>query len=303
MSNDHSFLSEALIDAVTSQWGETGRVWLTQLPQQIQHLAQQLGLSELQLDPRSRLHWLGHALMKGKAITLKLGVPDPDWRQEYHALLRFQDLPQTVRLLTGEPTAGWYIMEHIIPGTPLSELSDDLWALQLWRKNLTFLPAQTHDQDFFVSLEAWTAELYEPVSDCLATEVDQVRNICSELLKTEERNYLLHGDLHHHNLLYSQQHGWKLIDPKGVVDSPEFEFGAMLRNPYPRWNQAADLDLQLLKRFEMIKQHCEFDFDRVKKWAYVQAVLAACWSKTQPPAAQLWLRLAKVLATLNVDSE
>ncbi len=54
--------------------------------------------------------------------------------------------------------------------------------------------------------------------------------LAQELLLSQGEPVLLHGDLHHYNLLQHQD-TWLAIDPKGVVGEREFEIGAFLRNP------------------------------------------------------------------------
>jgi streptomycin 6-kinase len=43
-----------------------------------------------------------------------------------------------------------------------------------------------------------------------------------EIVRTYSRNMLLHGDLHHENIL-SDGDGYRIIDPKGVIGDPVFE--------------------------------------------------------------------------------
>jgi streptomycin 6-kinase len=94
-----------------------------------------------------------------------------------------------------------------------------------------------------------------------------------------------------------------MIDPKGVIAGPEFELGAMLRNPFPQWPQDPDLPGKLRARLALIATDQRFSAEpvmaRVLAWAFVQAVLAACWSDYEPGEVQLWLRVAEVLNTLG----
>ena len=53
------------------------------------------------------------------------------------------------------------------------------------------------------------------------------------------QNLVLHGDLHHYNILSAEREPWLAIDPKGIVGEPEYEAAAFLRNnlldrPEPR---------------------------------------------------------------------
>ena len=85
---------------------------------------------------------------------------------------------------------------------------------------------------------------------------------------------MLHGDLHHFNLLRSEAHAWLAIDAKGVVGEPAYETGALLRNPKPE-----PLTLRVLRRrADRLAEALGLDVARVYGWAYSQAVLSAAWS-------------------------
>src|SRR6266567_3540278 len=59
---------------------------------------------------------------------------------------------------------------------------------------------------------------------------------------------LVHGDLHHDNVLSSARAGWLAIDPKGVAAEPAYETAAMLRNPRSKLQQHPELE-QILNVF------------------------------------------------------
>jgi streptomycin 6-kinase len=42
--------------------------------------------------------------------------------------------------------------------------------------------------------------------------------------------FLLHGDLHHWNILKNSSGGWKVIDPQGVIGPAFFECGRFIEN-------------------------------------------------------------------------
>lgn len=58
-----------------------------------------------------------------------------------------------------------------------------------------------------------------------------------KLAASQDETTLLHGDLHHYNVLSDVRRGWLAIDPKGVIGEVEYEAGAIFRNP----NEMPDL--------------------------------------------------------------
>lgn len=118
-----------------------------------------------------------------------------------------------------------------------------------------------------------------------------------ELCGSQTRVRLLHGDLHHSNVLFDAVRGWLAVDPKGVVGEVEYEVGAALRNPYERPELFASPSV-IRKRVEDFSLELDLDPTRVLSWAFAQAVLAAVWAvedgfRIEPGNA--WIALATEL--------
>ncbi|HEX6534157.1 MAG TPA: aminoglycoside phosphotransferase family protein [Gemmatimonadaceae bacterium] len=103
------------------------------------------------------------------------------------------------------------------------------------------------------------------------------REIYAALSETQRNPRLLHGDLHHSNVLFDRARGWIAIDPKGVVGEVEYEIGAALRNPREEPSLFTDPGT-IERRLERFVSELEVDRDRVVGWAFAQAVLSAIWT-------------------------
>ncbi|HVH25306.1 MAG TPA: aminoglycoside phosphotransferase family protein [Vicinamibacterales bacterium] len=97
-----------------------------------------------------------------------------------------------------------------------------------------------------------------------------------ELDASQTRIRLLHGDLHHYNVLFDTARGWLAIDPKGVVGELEYEIGAALRNPCERPDLFA-VAQTIDKRLRVFETVLGLDSSRALAWGFSQAVLAAIW--------------------------
>jgi streptomycin 6-kinase len=107
--------------------------------------------------------------------------------------------------------------------------------------------------------------------------VEPAQRIYSDLCATQRNPALLHGDLHHYNVLSDRARGWCAIDVKGVVGELEYELGAMLRNPIDRPDLFATLDV-VERRLEHFGEALGLDVGRARGWCFSQAVLSAIWS-------------------------
>ena len=110
---------------------------------------------------------------------------------------------------------------------------------------------------------------------------------------------LLHGDLHHHNILAAGRQPWLAIDPKGIVGEPAYEVGALLRNPMPELLQSERPKRLLARRLDILSERLGFERERLVGWGTAQAVLAAWWSlEDHGRDWEKWITCAELLAEL-----
>ena len=97
-----------------------------------------------------------------------------------------------------------------------------------------------------------------------------------ELCDSQRAPRLLHGDLHHYNVLRDRERGWLAIDPKGVIGELEYELGAILRNPGELPGLFTD-ELVIRSRLDRLCSTLGLDLERALRWGFAQAVLSAIW--------------------------
>lgn len=78
----------------------------------------------------------------------------------------------------------------------------------------------------FPTLQRWFSSLFSDTTP----RFNQVREIADQLLHRPTPQILLHGDLHHENVLASPDRGWLAIDPKGIVGPREFDYCNIFTN-------------------------------------------------------------------------
>lgn len=103
-----------------------------------------------------------------------------------------------------------------------------------------------------------------------------------ELCASATERVVLHGDLHHDNVLSSEREPWLAIDPHGVVGDPGYEVGTLLYNPDP--SRTDDVVQSLLPaRIEQLADGLNMAVVRVVAWGFVQAVLSEVWTAENGP--------------------
>jgi streptomycin 6-kinase len=120
--------------------------------------------------------------------------------------------------------------------------------------------------------------------------------VFASLSESQTSVRLLHGDLHHYNVLLDANRGWLAIDPKGVIGELEYEVGAVLRNPFERPKVFLE-PRSIERRLGQFATRLNLNYQRMVAWGFAQAVLSAIWhvedeSEVGPSSA---LRLADIL--------
>jgi streptomycin 6-kinase len=110
--------------------------------------------------------------------------------------------------------------------------------------------------------------------------VDRAAALYAELAASQDAPRLLHGDLHHFNVLRDDARGWLAVDPKGVIGERAHEPGAMLRNPVgAAFDRALTASTAVAaRRAAIAAERLALDRRRVLAWGFAQAVLSAVWS-------------------------
>jgi len=210
----------------------------------------------------------------GADVVLKLRVPNDDARAEV-AALRCYDGRGAVRLLDATHDGGALLLQRASPGTDLRDL-DDALATRIaagvaQRLQTIALPNPSYP---FPTVEDWAAGFAR--SGLKFDAIRQAERFFKELCATSAQPVLLHGDLHHSNIVADGE-DWLAIDPQGVLGEPLLELTAFMRNPYPVPAAPHAVEERTARRLEILSAEWGLDAERLHAWTYAQTVLSACW--------------------------
>ncbi len=99
-----------------------------------------------------------------------------------------------------------------------------------------------------------------------------------ELSQSSREVVLLHGDLHHDNIISAARSPWLAVDPKGYVGECAFDAGAFIRNLWRDVRPISNPKRLLNNRVRQIAEELELDVNRIAMWAAAQAILSVWWS-------------------------
>ncbi len=276
---------DGLVGTIVELYGETGIEWLNRLPSLLADCAQRWSLRVLPpFDPLSYNYVAPAVRADGTDVVLKLGVPNPELLTEIEALRLF-DGCGIVRLLDADPDQGILLLERLKPGTLLSSLADDAQATSIAAQVMQQLWRPAPESHPFPTVSRWAAGLQRlrdrfdgGTGPFPAAWVERAERLFAELIESMGEPVLLHGDLHHFNILAAERQPWLALDPKGVVGEPEYEVGALLRNPFPHILGVPQASRVLARRVDQLAEELGFDRERLVGWGVAQAVLSAWWS-------------------------
>jgi streptomycin 6-kinase len=152
-------------------------------------------------------------------------------------------------------------------------------------------------KDLMVALSKYV-EKYQTDGPLPLPLVHKAADTYKHLIETSDRPMLVHGDLHHFNVLSSDSRGWRAIDPKGIAAEPLYDVGAMIRNPYEDLKSIPDLKPLVQRRIEILADELQADSKRITQWCFAQTMLSAVWSAEGSKGPSHALRAAIALNDL-----
>jgi len=119
--------------------------------------------------------------------------------------------------------------------------------------------------------------------------------VAEELLRHPDGDVVLHGDLHHGNVLDFGPRGWLAIDPKPLHGDPGFDVANILCNP----DAATALAPGRLERaVAVIAAETGLSEDRVLRWALAWGALSTVWAEQDGTASTSAAGVAQRARTL-----
>ena len=256
--------------------------WLRGLADLLEMLAERWSISLDSPFAKIEINYVAPAVRAdGTQCVLKVSRHIKETRTEI-AALRLWDGAGAVGLLESDPDSGALLVERLEPGTMLStvaEADDDRATLiaagilrQLWRPVLDVDHSLRPLSDWFGAYDRNRAALVRGVDGFPAGLFQRADALRHDLLASTTSSSVLHGDMHHFNVLRAQRAEWLAIDPKGLVGDCAFDVCQFFRNPRRRMPRRVNS-----RRLDIFCAELGLDRQRTRDWCFVHAVLDVCW--------------------------
>jgi streptomycin 6-kinase len=278
-------VSEVFRQRIVSTWGERGREWLDRLPTLISRCTERWRLSVQSRVPVLSYSFGAYVVTAdGEEAILKIGVPNSELWTEIEALRLFQGGP-IVDLIEADRRLGALLLRRVVPGIPLSTVEGDEEATEIAAHLICELPVPEPSDHAFPTIDHWAlafdglrARFDGKTGPLPGRMVQKAEWLLRDLQASRPGRMLLHGDLHHGNILSGGEGRWVAIDPKGVIGDPAYEAARLQHNPIPRFLSMDRPRRVAQRRVEILASILREDCSRLLARAFFDAVLAACWS-------------------------
>lgn len=126
--------------------------------------------------------------------------------------------------------------------------------------------------------------------------------LARELIATAKDLRVLHGDIHHENILRHPIRGWLAIDPQCLFGERTYDLANAFYNPsgYSDLAACSDRIVRLAKKFS---QTLHIEQKRILQYAFAYGCLSASWSIEDGQSPDTTLRIAQEIELLIPESQ
>ncbi|MBU4387141.1 phosphotransferase, partial [Candidatus Dependentiae bacterium] len=219
---------------IINLYGDFGQNWLSSIPELITKIEKLWNLSNLQIIPNLSYNYVANCEQNNQPVILKLFFDINNLQAELNALNAFAG-NGCVKLINHDIKHKALLLQKIVPGISLKTFfpDQDEQAVKIISDVIQNLqssaaPGQKKFPNIYDSLKILDKSWNLPEQYLV-----KARKLSEKLVATNSKQVLLHGDLHHENILLNDKNKWVAIDPKGVIGALSLEPATAICNPIP----------------------------------------------------------------------
>lgn len=270
---------EAFARTTVEREGESGAVWLDELPGIVDEL---LGHWECAVDGAVLYGGVGIIVPVRRrsegAAVLKVSFPHPGNIHEPDALAAWSGHGSV--LLHARDDDRFAMLLERVQASTLAEVddSDEVAAIAGQISRRLAVPAPPCLPRLQDQADAWEQELHRDAEELphgLSRHVVDAALSTVRDLGAAQPDVLIHGDLHPGNILRADREPWLAVDPKGYAGDPAYEIGAFLKARAVTFRGAADVRAAVHRTLDVFTEAAEVDRELLQHWAQFHLVRAS----------------------------
>lgn len=269
-------------DKIKRTFGKKGEEWLKNIDNIVNGCMNKWNLRNLKLSDMLSYNLILFAESPSYGdVVLKIGVPTNEINTEIKSLTLFDGV-HICKLFDYDVTLGALLLERIIPGHDLKIISNNIDRITIAADIIKKLPIPIEQETSLPTYTDWVNKAFarakqeKIIGDYMLKLIEVGENLFNELNYNEREKVLLHGDLHHENILRGKNNKWKVIDPKGVIGIRCIEVGRFIINEIE--------EVEENKRLNHIELMISVISNRIKEskkiisiCAFLDCLLSTCW--------------------------
>jgi len=278
---------ERFRQAATGQFGDRAKDWLQQLPDILDRCCAQWDLTLGSPTEEIKVNYIAYVCTgDGQDLVLKVGVPHRDFTTEMEALGIYAGRGIN-RLVEADRDLNAMLLERLRPGTMLADVEippteQAEIAARITSQLHETPPPSGHGLPHF---NDWVQNALRDARGCddaarsrpYLEQFPRVQSMMERLMRPEEPQILLHGDLHHWNILLDTERSWMAIDPKGVVGASCLDVGRFIGNAMGFVETLSDQRQVLLDAIRILSDALGESQERMVAGAFCDRVTACSW--------------------------
>lgn len=257
-------------------YGNKSQQWLDDLPHIVNKIAQEWNLTDLTPVDNLSMNYVLSGKQGAQEIILKLSLDTDLIEREKTALTALAGYGAVPVLAYQDRTL---LLKNLSPAISLKTYLPDRQAQAL--KIACEVTKNLHQAPLSQSIKLPSIEerfsLLDKTWPIPNDYLNLARQFRDHIFNTYQTRKVLHGDLHHDNIL-QDGNDWKIIDPHGVIGFPINEV----------WAFVQDIDNDI----PFIAKYFGFPVDDIKKCYFMHSLLSSIWAMEDNMDPTFWLNLA-----------
>lgn len=268
---------------VIKWFGKKGELWLEKLPKIIYTVIERWSITDFEIVENLSINFLGFGKSKQYGdVVIKICGPHPEKYTEIKSLTIFNG-NNFCNCYDYDMELGAILLERILPGADLKTITNRDLQLKIASELISKTPMKVESNYGIPTFGERANKAFKrarkenKVGERMLEFIDLSEVMISEIEQSNRAKYLLHGDLHHLNILKDKKGNWKAIDPHGVIGVPCMESSRFIQNHI--WMSK---DKDKLNDLDKIITVFSEKFNETKEFTaicfFILQVLSTCWS-------------------------
>lgn len=233
---------------------------------------------------------------KWKNIIVKIGIKKREIRREINFYNKYKNNSNICKIHVIDKKNGYIIMENIVPGTKLNSLKTLRERLKVFEEIYNKIDCK---KEFLSNLPRYKSILYKKFNSIKEKELERYIIIAKRLYNEIEMlnlpKYILHGDLHHWNIIKSEKK-WIFIDPVGFLGEKIFDLPVFLQNEFWKYGENEE---NIKGTIEYTSKQLNIEKNIIYKSLYINLTLTVMWNIEDNDSKTLIKRNINILNILE----